>query len=104
MGLKKDDPRTIQGSSSQPTIAILFFNCPLQRVQFILPNQLLKILILYDHLGKPSMGLFDDWKVISYIMGLATEAGEPGRITVSYQLIKIGSSFHAILNLLIVQR
>lgn len=34
MGLKKDDPRTIQGSSSQPTIAILFFNCPLQRVQF----------------------------------------------------------------------
>jgi len=44
----------------------------------ILPNQLFKILILDDHLCKPSMGLLDDREVASYIMGLATEAGEPG--------------------------
>ena len=91
-------------------ILIVFFSVEVGRIQIkkadraiILPNQLFKILILDDHLCKPSMGLLNDWEVASYVMGLATEAGEPGSITVSYQLIKLCRSLHVILNLFCVQ-
>ncbi len=54
----------------------------------VLPDELLEILVFHDHLGKPPVGLLNERKVAADVMGLATVAGQPRRITVADELVK----------------
>jgi len=54
----------------------------------ILPDELLKILVFDDDLGKPPVGLLDEGEIAADIVGLAAVAGQPRRITVANELVK----------------
>ena len=54
----------------------------------VLPDELFKVLILDDHLGQPPVGLLDEGEVAPHIVGLASEAGQPGGVAVPDQLVE----------------
>ncbi len=54
----------------------------------ILSDELLKVLVFHDYLGKPPVGLFDEREVTADIMGMAAVAGQPRGIAVTDKLVK----------------
>jgi flagellar biosynthetic protein FliP len=56
----------------------------------VLPNQLLEILVFDHHFGKPSVSLFNQWKIGPHIMGLTAIAGKSRCVAVADKLVKPG--------------
>lgn len=54
----------------------------------ILMEQFFKVLVLNNHLGKPPVGLLDERKVATHIVGLAAKTGQPGGVAVADELIE----------------
>lgn len=54
----------------------------------VLPDELFKVLVFNDHLGQAPVSLLDKGKIAPHIVGLTSEAGQPGRIAVTDQFIE----------------
>ena len=54
----------------------------------VVPDELLKVLVLNDHSGQTAVGLLNEREIRPQIVGLIAEAGEGGGVALADDLVK----------------
>ena len=94
-------PQAFVASAAKGDIAVVILGVYIRRVAIekahrpvILPDELLEVLILHNHLLQPCAGFIDEWEVPPHAVRLRRKAAAACRVAVSDDLVKRRGARH----------